>query len=145
MSVNNRIEFADGTSLPCAEANGIPCINRVYEMSGEQYFKIHLQATVEEIVAKFQDGASCVHKWNEETLTVALNEDGSPDIDENFVPRMVMSVLTHSEALVDYAVMGDIILARDGTTYVMVRDRNELELTQAALDSAMLRILTGGN
>lgn len=145
MAVNNKIKISDTVSLLCAEAEGIPCINRVYDMSGDEYKRIHLLASVEEIVAAFTDNLQCVHEWSEEVSTISLNEDGSPIIDENFLPVMTTSTLTHSEVLAYSLVLGDITLARDGTTYVMIRDKNELELTQEALDSALLRLLTGGN
>lgn len=144
MAINNKIKI-DTVSFDCAETEGIPCINRIYDMSGEEYKRIHLFASVQEIVSAFADNSQCVHEWSEEVSTIALNEDGTPNIDENFLPIMTTSTLTHSEVLAYSLVLGDITLARDGTTYIMIRDKNELELTQEALDSALLRLLTGGN
>ena len=139
----NRIVFSDGTTFICAEKEGFPCITDVYDMAGI-FKKINIAASFETAAAKFVDGASFAHEWDNTKRTPVLDEQGNPVVDSNFQIEYTETLQAESEDMSPYCVVGDIVKHKDGTVSVMVRNKTELELTQEALDQLLLAFV-GGN
>lgn len=134
----NQIKFNDGSSIPCAITSD-PAILDIFDNVRLQK-KIRIIGTVEDAKNKFT-GTPYQYEWDSTTLIQKRDENGNLVVDDNFKVQYIESIIIESQDLSEYCVPGDIVDHRDGSVSVYMGKKTELELTQAALEAAMLLIM----
>lgn len=118
--MSERIVFADGTVFQCPEQPKAP-VHRYTDRS-RAWKRISVIGSLEEVKAKFVDGAVYFHEWDSQTV----DEQGNAATE---IIRQELSM---------YSLAGDLVDTRDGNITVYMGKPTELEETQAALDALLL-------